>query len=168
MKKHLRPCTKPNQTEHETPEPYQGTQRFSQILCSPQISSYHMQSYFGRMISTAWPRISSSRLSPKTTSASPPTLATGASSAETIAMYMADRSLALVRCSSSPKPACLSGASGERVRQLRKAPGRPCAALSSRDRQYYCALQPKSTPKMRRHRSPFAVDRRRFSPTPTV
>ena len=98
MKKHLRPWTKPNHTEQEMPVPYQGTHRFSQILCRPQISSYHMQSYFGRMISTEWPRISSSRLSPNTTSASPPTLATGASSADTITMYMADRMLALLRC----------------------------------------------------------------------
>src|SRR5512147_1343306 len=95
MKKHLRPCTKPNQIEHETPEPYQGTHRFSHTLWRPQISSYHMQSYFGRMISTAWPRTSSSRVKPKTTSASPPTLATEASSAEIITMYMADRWLTL-------------------------------------------------------------------------
>ena len=99
MKKHLRPWTKPNHTEQETPEPYQGTQRFSQILWSPQISSCHMQSYFGRMISTAWPLTSSSRLRPNTTSASPPTLATGASSAETITMYMAVRLLPLLRVS---------------------------------------------------------------------
>src|SRR6185369_14354103 len=39
-----------------------------------------MQSYLGRMISTALPRSSNSRLSPYTTSANPPTLATGASS----------------------------------------------------------------------------------------
>ena len=39
-----------------------------------------MQSYLGRMISTALPRSSSSRASPKVTSPSPPTLATGASS----------------------------------------------------------------------------------------
>ena len=39
-----------------------------------------MQSYFGRMISTALPRSSSSRLSPPTTSPSPPTFATGVSS----------------------------------------------------------------------------------------
>src|ERR1035441_7941943 len=39
-----------------------------------------MKSYLGRMISTALPRISSSRASPYTTSARPPTLATGVSS----------------------------------------------------------------------------------------
>src|ERR1035441_8439826 len=38
-----------------------------------------MQSYLGRMISTALPRISNSRASPYTTSARPPTLGTGVS-----------------------------------------------------------------------------------------
>ena len=49
-----------------------------------------MQSYFGSMISTAWPRISSSRLRPNTTSARPPTLATGAHSDAIITMYIED------------------------------------------------------------------------------
>ena len=43
-----------------------------------------MQSYFGKMISTAWSRSSSSRLSPKTTCPSPPACATGAHSDATI------------------------------------------------------------------------------------
>src|SRR6267142_1896739 len=46
-----------------------------------------MQSYLGRMISTALPRSSSSRLSPKTTSPRPPAWATGAHSGATITTY---------------------------------------------------------------------------------
>lgn len=48
-----------------------------------------MQSYLGRMISTALPRSSNSRLNPKTTSARPPTLATGANSGAIITINMA-------------------------------------------------------------------------------
>ena len=51
------------------------------------MSPYRMPEYFGRMISTACPRISSSRLSPNTTSPSPPALAAGAHSGATITMY---------------------------------------------------------------------------------
>src|SRR5208282_1322132 len=40
------------------------------------------------MISTAWPRFSSSRLRPYTTSPSPPACATGAHSDDTMTMYM--------------------------------------------------------------------------------
>src|SRR6266568_7749802 len=40
------------------------------------------------MISTAWPRISSSRLKPKITSPRPPACATGAHSEATITMYI--------------------------------------------------------------------------------
>src|SRR5450759_4229119 len=43
-----------------------------------------MQSYVGRMISTAWSRFSNSRLRPKTTSPNPPACATGAHSEATI------------------------------------------------------------------------------------
>src|ERR1035441_7215950 len=43
-----------------------------------------MQSYFGTMISTAWPRSSNSRLSPNMTSPNPPACATGAHSLATI------------------------------------------------------------------------------------
>src|ERR1035438_3794929 len=43
-----------------------------------------MQSYFGMIISTAWPRSSSSRLSPNTTPPSPPACATGAHAVATI------------------------------------------------------------------------------------
>src|SRR5450631_1492413 len=43
-----------------------------------------MQSYLGRMMSTAWPRVSNSRLRPKTTSPNPPACATGAHSEATI------------------------------------------------------------------------------------
>src|SRR5215470_16227217 len=46
-----------------------------------------MLAYFGRMISTAFPLISSSRLRPDTTSPSPPALATGAHSGATITTY---------------------------------------------------------------------------------
>src|SRR6516225_2878196 len=49
--------------------------------------SYRMLAYFGRMISTAFPLSSSSRLSPATASPSPPALATGAHSAVTITTY---------------------------------------------------------------------------------
>src|SRR5450755_3720894 len=45
-----------------------------------------MQSYLGRMMSTAWPRFSSSRLRPKMTSPNPPACATGAHSVATITM----------------------------------------------------------------------------------
>src|ERR1035441_7874201 len=48
-----------------------------------------MQSYLGRMMSTAWPRFSSSRLRPKTTSPNPPACATGAHSEATITMNTA-------------------------------------------------------------------------------
>src|SRR5437762_754993 len=48
-----------------------------------------MQSYLGRKTSTALPRSSSSRLSPYTTSAKPPTLAAGASSGVIITTNMA-------------------------------------------------------------------------------
>src|SRR6266446_8491054 len=53
------------------------------------MSAYRMLAYFGSMISTAFPRISSSRLSPNTTSPSPPVFAAGAHSAATITMYTA-------------------------------------------------------------------------------
>src|SRR6516225_4115309 len=46
-----------------------------------------MLAYFGRMISTAFPLISSSRLRPATTSPSPPALAAGAHSGATITTY---------------------------------------------------------------------------------
>src|SRR3989442_14199192 len=48
-----------------------------------------MQSYLGRMSSTALPRSSNSRLRPNATSASPPTLATGANSGVIMTMNMA-------------------------------------------------------------------------------
>jgi hypothetical protein len=48
-----------------------------------------MLAYFGKMISTAFPRSSSSRLSPDTTSPSPPAFAAGAHSGATIATYIA-------------------------------------------------------------------------------
>src|SRR5664279_5143410 len=48
-----------------------------------------MQSYLGRMMSTAWPRVSNSRLRPKTTSPNPPACATGAHSEATITMNTA-------------------------------------------------------------------------------
>src|SRR5438477_7447475 len=48
-----------------------------------------MQSYLGKMTSTALPRSSNSRLSPYTTSARPPTLAAGASSGAMITIDMA-------------------------------------------------------------------------------
>src|SRR5216117_785559 len=48
-----------------------------------------MQSYLGKMTSTALPRSSNSRLSPYTTSARPPTLAAGASSGAMITINIA-------------------------------------------------------------------------------
>src|SRR5271169_6569599 len=48
------------------------------------MSEYRMLAYFARMISTVFPRISSSRLRPDTTSPSPPALAAGAHSGATI------------------------------------------------------------------------------------
>jgi len=54
-----------------------------------QISEYRSPAYFGRMISTAFPRNSSSRLRPDTTSPSPPALAAGAHSGATITTYIA-------------------------------------------------------------------------------
>src|SRR2546422_10876735 len=48
-----------------------------------------MQSYLGRMSSTALPRSSNSRLRPNATSASPPTLATGANYGVIMTMNMA-------------------------------------------------------------------------------
>ena len=54
----------------------------------PQISEYRMLAYFGRMISTAFPRSSSSRLRPDTTSPSPPASAAGAHSDATITTYI--------------------------------------------------------------------------------
>src|SRR6516162_3592572 len=53
------------------------------------MSEYRMLAYFGRMISTACPRSSSSRLRPETTSPSPPALAAGAHSGATITTYTA-------------------------------------------------------------------------------
>src|ERR1017187_6983579 len=50
-----------------------------------------MQSYFGRMISTEFPRTSSSLPSPKTTSPNPPTFAAGAHSGAMTTMYMDKR-----------------------------------------------------------------------------
>ena len=46
-----------------------------------------MLAYLGRMISTAFPRSSSSRLRPDTISPSPPALAAGAHSGATITTY---------------------------------------------------------------------------------
>jgi hypothetical protein len=53
------------------------------------MSAYRMLAYFGSMVPTAFPRISSSRLSPNTTSPRPPVFAAGAHSAATITMYTA-------------------------------------------------------------------------------
>src|SRR5215467_11288838 len=61
------------------------------------MAEYRKLAYFGRMISTAFPRISSSRLRPDTTSPRPPALAAGAHSGATITTYTAH----LPRCRSS-------------------------------------------------------------------
>src|SRR2546421_447773 len=53
------------------------------------MSACRRPAYLGSTISTAFPRISSSRLSPNTTSPSPPVLAAGAHSGATITMYTA-------------------------------------------------------------------------------
>ena len=38
MKKHLRPCTKPNQTVQRTAPPYHGTHKSWWLGCRPQMS----------------------------------------------------------------------------------------------------------------------------------
>src|SRR5215469_4543290 len=61
------------------------------------MAEYRKLAYFGRIISTAFPWISSSRLRPDTTSPRPPALAAGAHSGATITTYTAH----LPRCRSS-------------------------------------------------------------------
>jgi hypothetical protein len=63
-----------------------------------------MLAYFGRMISTACPRSSSSPLRPDTTSPSPPAFATGAHSAATITTYTAHPPRAARRVPPLPVP----------------------------------------------------------------
>src|SRR6516164_7236911 len=75
--------------------------------------SYRMLAYFGRMISTAFPLSSSSRLRPATASPSPPALATGAHSAVTITTYTTHPPRA-VSCTSRYAPAHTMPPLGER------------------------------------------------------
>jgi hypothetical protein len=60
-------------------------------LLIPQIRSYGMESYLGRMMSAWLPRISNSPLSPPTTSPSPPTCTAGAHSGAIMATCIALR-----------------------------------------------------------------------------
>jgi hypothetical protein len=99
-----------------------------------------MQSYLGRMISTAWPRFSSSRLRPKTTSPNPPACATGAHSEATITMNTAvpPRATSASRPSSDRRlsqPVALAGKATHSSRPAHAGPmsARVCCGRSEKD-----------------------------------
>src|ERR1700722_18378437 len=71
VEKHLRPRTKAKHNVQWTSPPDHGTCKSRKLGCRPQISEYRMLPYFGRMISTAFPLSSNSRLRPDTTSPRP-------------------------------------------------------------------------------------------------